>query len=310
MANDKIIGAETKQTNEEMRATMDQWRPLSWSSIIFGAFFALAVAISLHILGVAVTATVLDPQGTASDNFMTVGSVSGIWFLGSTAVGLFVGGFVASALSRTFSGKRAAIYGLGVWALTALATVSVVVPTLLSGATSAVNTAGTVIDRTATAMGVAGATAAQNVQGNSGALDMVQRTLIGSPQGEVDQAAMQEITSLLGQRMLSGEWTQPQRDQLIGAVSRVAKIPPDDARRRVDEARNTLVEAGRRGEEALRRTAESARMALAAVAYWAFAALALGFLSAYLGARYGELDESDLPKFARLNYRAQTTGAY
>ncbi|MBC8051169.1 MAG: hypothetical protein H7X92_13640 [Chitinophagales bacterium] len=285
-----------------MREQMDTWRPLSWSALIFGAFLALAVAITLHILGAAVTASVIDPQGTAEDNFMTVGGVSGVWFLASSAIGLFVGGFVASAISHTFSGHRSAIYGLGVWALTALATVCVVVPTLVSGTSSAVRTAGTVIDRTAGALGGASGAAVQGAQNNPGLIENVQRTLIGTPAGEIDQAAVQDISSLIGQRVLTGEWNAGQRDRLIGAVARVAKIPADDARRRVDDAQNTLVAAAQRAEASVRAAAETARMGFAAIAYWGFAALALGCFSAYLGARYGELDESDLPRFARVRY--------
>jgi len=70
--------------------------------------------------------------------------------------------------------------------------------------------------------------------------------LIGNNSGDVDQNALQQITTLIGQRA-KGDWTPQQRAQLNDAVAKVAKISPDDARRRVDEAENTsTVQCSRR----------------------------------------------------------------
>ncbi|MBC8049195.1 MAG: hypothetical protein H7X92_03480 [Chitinophagales bacterium] len=295
-------GAARERMKDDLEERLDRWRPLSWSAIFFGVLAACAITVALHILGVGVTASVVDTQDTARDGLMTLGGVSGVWFLASSAIGLFVGGFVASAMSHTFSGKRAAIYGLGVWALTTLITVSIVAPAMMRGATSAVNTAGTVVDRTATALSGATNAAAQAGQANPGLFERVQRTLIGTTQGEVDQGAVQEITNLVGQRIVQGEWTQAQREQLNNAVARVGKIPVEDARRRVDEAQTTVNNALRQTEDSLRSAAETARVAIAATAFWAFASLLIGLLAAYLGARSGEMDEEDLPTFARIGY--------
>lgn len=311
MANEKILDKKhdmddgvtiRERMQGDLEERMDRWRPLSWSAILFGVLAACAITVALHILGVGVTASVVDTQDSARDGLMTLGGVSGIWFLASSAIGLFVGGFVASAMSHTFSGKRAAIYGLGVWALTTLITVSIVAPAMVRGASSAATTAGNVVDRTATALTGATNAAAQAGQANPGLFERVQRTLIGSPQGEVDQGAVQEITNLVGQRIVQGEWTQPQRDQLNNAVARVAKIPVEDARRRVDEAQATVNNALRQTEDSLRGAAETARVAIAATAFWAFASLLIGLLAAYFGARSGEMDEDDLPAFARLRF--------
>ena len=70
-------------------------------------------------------------------------------------------------------------------------------------------------------------------------LNRVQRTLIGNNTGEVDQNALEKIETLIGQRA-KGHWTPQQRAQLNDAVAKAAKISPDDARQRVDEAENTI----------------------------------------------------------------------
>jgi hypothetical protein len=290
--------------NEQIDPKIDQWRRLSWSSIIFGTILALAVSTMLHVLGIGVTASIVDPNSRASDNLATVAGTTGIWFLLSTAFGLFLGGFLASTLSRTFSDRRAAIYGLGVWALATLITMAFVVPTLLGGAGSAINTAGTLADRAANLLGAAGSSISQAAP--SDLIDRVQRTLTGtSGNAQVDQNAVREITTLVGQRVTQGNWTPQQRDQLNNAVARAANISPDDARRRVDEAQTTIGSAIQQGEQRLRQAADTARSALAGAAYWAFASMLIGAIAALLGARLGEFDESDLPSFARM--RVQPT---
>ena len=134
-------------SDDKVEAQIDYWRDVSWTAIIFGALLALAVSVMLQILGIGVTASSVDTSQRASDALTTIGGVGGVWILVSTAVSLFIGGFVASTLARTFTNGRAAIYGLGVWAITTLVVTAAVVPTLLNGAGNAISAAGTVADR-------------------------------------------------------------------------------------------------------------------------------------------------------------------
>ena len=97
----------------------------------------------------------------------------------------------------------------------------------------------------------------------AGLLESLQRTLVGTPSGQVDQAAVQDITRLLGQRFTQGEWTPQQRDQLANDVAKVANISPDDARRRLDEAQNTINATVAQAEQKLRQAAEATRQAIA-----------------------------------------------
>jgi hypothetical protein len=294
-------------TEERIETQFDYWRPLSWSAIIFGSLLALAVSVMLHILGLGVTASTIDVNARASDTLTTVGGVSGIWYLIATAVSLFIGGFLASTLAHTISGGRAAIYGLGVWALTTLAATAILVPALVKGAGNTINAAGTVVDRAASALGAAGNTATQAAQNvPSGVIERMQHTLLGNTTGQVDQNAVQQITTLLGQRITQNDWAPQQRTQLIDAVAKAANIPQDDARRRVDEAENTINNALQQASDAARRAAEVTRQAVAGAAYWAFASMLIGFIAAIIGARYGEMNEEDLPAFARVRFTRVT----
>jgi hypothetical protein len=287
---------------ERAVAQLDTWRDLSWAAIIFGAILALSVSVMLHILGIGVTASSVDTSQRASEALTTAGGISGIWNLAATAVSLFIGGFVASTLARTFSNGRATIYGLGVWAITTLVATAVIVPAVFSGAGNTLSAAGAVADRAAQAVGSATSGAASGASQllPSGIADRVQRTLVGNA-AEVDQNAVQQITTLIAQRA-TGDWTPQQRAQLNDAVARAAKISPDDARRRVDEAESTITSAVQQASDTVRRAAEVTRQAAAGASFWVFASMLIGAIAAILGARYGQRDEDDLPSFARLRF--------
>jgi hypothetical protein len=282
---------------------LSDWRKISWSSIFLGTLVALSLSVMLHVLGLGVTAGSVDTNASASDALSRVGGVTGIWFLASTAISLFVGGFIASTLAHTFTGQRATIYGMAVWSLSTLVTMSVIVPALVKGAGDAITTAGTVVDRAGALLGNASGAALQAGQNApSGLLDSLQRSLIGTPSGQVDQAAVGDITRLLGQR-LTGEWTTQQHDQLMNDVAKVASIAPDDARRRVAEVENTISSTLEQARVKIRQAAEATRQAISTAAYSAFAAMLVGLLSALFGAHYGELDEDRLPTFARIRFQ-------
>jgi hypothetical protein len=292
--------------NTSDKPELQDWRSISWSSVLFGTLAALAIGVMLHILGIGITASSVDGNTqNASDAAATVGGVAGIWFLIGTAIALFIGGFLASTLAHTFTGPRATTYGLGVWALASLISLAVIVPAVVKGTGNALNAAGSIADRAGSALGTVGGAAAQAGQNApaGGLLDRLQRTLIGNTNGQVDQNAAQEITSLVGQRVTQGEWTPQQRDQLIAAVARAANINQDDARRRVDEAQNTINYNIQQAQEKIRQAAEATRKAVSGAAYYIFGAMLIGLLASVFGARYGELDENELPQFARIRFQ-------
>jgi hypothetical protein len=266
------------------------WRHISWSSLIFGALFALALSAMLHLLAIGLTATISGNAEPTSNDMVKIGGASALLFLVATAISLFVGGFVASSLAKTFSTGRAMTYGLGVWALTTLIVLAVTVPTFLRAASSAANTAGAVVDRPASALGQGG--------DQNSLLRQVQNTLVGTDTSQIDQATVQDIARLTGLRVTQGNWTQQQRDQLVSDVARAAKIPQDDARRRVNEAESTIADT-------VRKVTETARSTVEGTAYAFFATMLVGMIAGLFGAYFGERDEEELPAFARMRFRRQ-----
>ncbi|HEX8106765.1 MAG TPA: hypothetical protein VF516_03505 [Kofleriaceae bacterium] len=127
-----------------------------WGAIIGGAFMAVASWIVLHLLGLGVGLTVIDPNQTSS--LRAIGLGTGIWSLIAPIIAVFIGGLVVSRLAPTPSRLTRVIHGGLVWAVTTLATITLLVALASSLVRGAVSTGGQVVSTAAGAVGgVAGA---------------------------------------------------------------------------------------------------------------------------------------------------------
>jgi hypothetical protein len=289
MANTNTVGAQ-----------LDSWRPLSWSALIYGSIIALAIALMLQILGVGVASSIADPSAQLSDNLTMLGSVGGIWCVVATAIGLFVGGFVAANISRTFSDERAVLYGLGVWAICALITISVAASSLASLTANVAAVTTEVAGGTLQAAGNVAGRLAQNGNLPNSIMQGIDRTLRGTSQGQVNPQGAQQILSIIQQAATQGQLTPPLRQQLEGAVATTFNISQDEARTRVATVQRQLNSAVGQVQQTAREAARTTLNTTSLGAYWAFAAVLIGLIASLIGARYGSLNEEDLPRFARL----------
>lgn len=112
--------------------------PLGWSAILAGATVALGVWLVLHVLGIGIGLTAVDPEDAGT--LRGVGIGTGVWSAIAPILALFVGGLVAGRMAPTINTANAAIHGAVVWALTALVSmilVSMAVSSAVKGAAAA-----------------------------------------------------------------------------------------------------------------------------------------------------------------------------
>jgi demethoxyubiquinone hydroxylase (CLK1/Coq7/Cat5 family) len=102
-----------------------------------------------------------------------------------------------------------------------------------------------------------------------------------------NQDVTREISSLVRQRLLNGEWPEGSRDRLNALVAKSAGISTDEASQRIDAAEQQIKDALAQAEQKAREAADAAARATAMAAFWAFAALLLGAATASIGACIG-----------------------
>ena len=109
-----------------------------WGAIFGGVFVAAAIWIVLHLFGMGVGLTAIEPDKTNS--LRSIGIGTGIWSVIAPIIGLFVGGLVVSRLAPNPNRLNRAIHAAIVWSVATLAALTMlfmVASSLVSGAVAA-----------------------------------------------------------------------------------------------------------------------------------------------------------------------------
>lgn len=115
-------------------------RRVSWGAIFAGTVVALVVTLLLSLLGIAIGASTVDPL---SERVPTqgLGVGSAIWWIASTMIGVFAGGWVAARLAGSPRRNDSILHGIVTWGLATIVTfllLTTLVGRLIGGAASVV----------------------------------------------------------------------------------------------------------------------------------------------------------------------------
>lgn len=111
---------------------------VSWGSVLLGVVITFGIMLLLTLLGVALGASVVDPQ-QETDPLSGIPTGTAIYFTVSHTIALAIGGYAAARLASSAWSSAAVLHGVAVWASAALLSVAVAttaVGSLLSGSAS------------------------------------------------------------------------------------------------------------------------------------------------------------------------------
>ena len=112
------INVRAAQTGEGLAGTIKR---ITWSSVFAGVLIAVVIQIALSLLGIGIGLSTIDPK-TEADPANGLGMGSAIWYMLTSLVALYAGGWIAGRLSparRMFDGV---IHGILTWSLITLIT--------------------------------------------------------------------------------------------------------------------------------------------------------------------------------------------
>lgn len=119
-------------------------RRISWAAIIAGLAVALGIELLLSLLGIGIGASTIHAVSGESATASGLGIGSGIWFLMSTLIALFAGGWIAGRMAGMPRAIDGSLHGIIAWSLTTLATaylLTTAVGGILGGATGLLGSA-------------------------------------------------------------------------------------------------------------------------------------------------------------------------
>lgn len=272
---------------------------IKWSAVFAGTVITLVVMLTLIMLGLAVGFASINPA-TEENPFGGIGVGTAIWWVISSIVAYFVGGWVSSrvaGLQRAFDG---ALHGLVTWALVTLLTMFMLTSTvgfLLGGAFGLV---GNVFSMTGQAAGAVVPQVAGAIQERVGPVD----DIIQEAEQVIDQnlregVEPQTVARELGPsvyQMFQGGVTEQERQQLISQIQQYTTLSEQEIQNIVQRMETRYQEISPQVQQRMQQARETAERvagqvadALAAAALASFIMLILSGAAAALGGWLGRV---------------------
>ncbi len=272
-------------------------RRISWGAIVAGVVVVLVVQMALMLLGLAIGTATIDPATADTPTASTLGVSGGIWWLASTAIAVFVGGWVAGRLAGMPSRTDGTLHGVVTWAVSTLIAIyllSTAIGGLVGGAFGALGSAAQAVGQgTQSLASTAMQVVPDDIRNQAESLFDRAPAVAGQVQGEAQQAqqaagggSMVEAV----QRVVRGvqEGASPQdRDAALNVISQQAGIPREQAEQRLEQFQTTYNEYAQRAEQETRQAAQAAAETVSQVSFWSVVALILGAVLAALGGSLG-----------------------
>ncbi len=289
--------------------------PIGWSAIFGASVLTLGIWLLLHLFGVGVGLTSINPDETNSLRSLGIGV--GVWSMIAPIIALFIGGLVAGRVAPTINTLNAAIHGAVTWAVAM--TVGLVVATMmLASVARGVASAGATVVGTAANQVVA---LGKNVGGTSlSSLGLDANDLIAPINRSLEERGMPPVRpesveaaarEALQTAVRQGKLDRAEVEQII---ARRTELSQEDASRLTDEIDHRWTELQHRAAGAAdqaRHAALAAADTTGKVLIGMSVMMVLGLLAAAGGAvlsvRRERREHVRLPRMANANAARYTT---
>ena len=254
-------------------------RGISWGSILAGVTAAIAVQLLLNLLGIGVGAATINPQQGQPGQGLAVGAA--IWFVISSIISLFVGGWIAGRLAGTPNKKDGALHGFVTWALASLALfylLSTAVGGLLGGAASVLGQTASLAARGAQAVTPTATNLIAQVSG-------VTPQQVQAEAGDI--ARDSNFQAFVSGVIRNGQVTPQDRQALANLLVSRRQMSMQDANATIDRWQAQIAQTVQQTKQTATQAETAAASGVSKGAFGSFFALLLGLASAVAGSWIG-----------------------
>jgi hypothetical protein len=255
-------------------------RRISWGAIFAGTIAAIAIQLLLSLLGAGFGAATINPQqGQQPGQGLAIGAA--IWFVLSSIISLFLGGWIAGRLAGIPNKQDSALHGFVTWALASLVLVyllSTAIGGLLGGAAS-------VLGQTASLAG-RGAQAATPAVTNI----VAQATGVTPEQVQADAGELARdpnFQDFVAGVIKNGQVTPQDRQALVNLLVERRNMSTQEANATIDRWQSQIAQKVQQTKQAAAQAARGAASGVSKGAFGSFFALLLGLIAAVVGSRVG-----------------------
>ncbi|MGE3610138.1 MAG: hypothetical protein AB7I27_11165 [Bacteriovoracaceae bacterium] len=257
--------ANTLYSNREdlpLQNELTSMHPLiSWRSVLAGLLITFFTFIGLAGLGVALGGISMNQEVTAKG----VGLFSGIWFLGSVLISLFVGSYFAARVSKFRANRIGSAQGLVIAAL--------FIGFIIYQVAMMIGVAGNIVGDTASVVSTGVQKAGQNPMINNTISNIIEDSFTGLNL----KSDAQTVATGLGSRLVRGDV-----ESAKNYLSAQAGISPAEADQRIVALRGRV-------DNAIAQAKDTTSMALQSSGWTLFLLVVLGALAAVAGGALGSV---------------------
>ncbi len=262
-------------------------RRISWGAIFGGVVVVVVVQLLLGMLGAGIGFGTVNVNAGSTPDASSLGIGAGTWWLASSVVALFLGGYVAAWLAGIGIRFDGVLHGVVAWGLATLFTIyllSSAVGSLVGGGFSAI---GSLTSAAGSGISSAARPLAQSAGVTPDAVhDQAQAYLqpanpdpaTMSPQDAQKAVARDLVTYAKG-----GDGAAGAKEQVIAIMAAQLRISHDDAARKFDDAQAKLAQAKAQAVQTARNAADASASAASTTSFAVFADLLLGGIAAAIG---------------------------
>jgi hypothetical protein len=271
----------------DVRAGPHTHRRISWAAIFGGVMLVIVVQLLLSTLGAGIGLGTVNVNGGTTPTATSLSVGAGVWWVVTSCIALFVGGFVAAWLAGIEIRFDGVLHGLVTWAISTfliLYLLTSAIGGIIGGGFSALggfaSAAGSGISTAtkplAEAAGLTPDTLVNQVKAFLQPLSPDLATM--TPQDAEQQIAKDLVTYARG-----GADAAPAKERIVNIMAAQMKISHDEAAKQFDAAQARLQQAKEQAVQTAKNAADDSAAAVSKTSFAAFGVLLLGGMAAAFG---------------------------
>ena len=262
-------------------------RRISWGAIFGGVVLVVVVQLLLSTLGAGIGLGTVNMNAGTTPDAGNLGMGAGIWWVISSCLALFCGGYVAAWLAGIEIRFDGALHGLVTWGIATLLTIY-----LLTSAIGGVIGGGfSALGSVTSAAGSGVSDAAKPLAQAAGmSPDMLQQQAQAylqptnpDPATMNPQDAQKDVAKNLVTYARGGSEAPAAKDRVISVMAAQMKISHDDAAKRFDDAQAKLQQTKDQAVQTAKNAADASAAGASKASFAAFGVLLLGSIAAAIG---------------------------
>ena len=260
---------------------------ISWSALFGGVVLAVSIQLILSLLGAGIGFSTVDVNAGSTPSASTFGTGAGIWWLVSSCIALFAGGYTAAWLAGIELRFDGMLHGLVTWGLATLLTVYLLtsaVGGIIGGGFSALgslsSTLGSGIKAAAAPVADAAGLSPDMVKQQ---VDAFLQPPAADPANMSPQDAQKEIASNLATYAKGGPDAPAAKARIVAITAAQLKISQADAEKKFDDAEAKIKQTRDEAVQNAKTAADASASAASKGSFAVFVDLLLGAIAAAVG---------------------------